>query len=257
VKYAAGDILSFRFRYFPVPDNNGALDGMQGYLTEFIPPNTQVVGVRILSSDSSGAVVIPPRYPGMSVDAGGTGSSISEVYADTGIFYTGDSRLVRSPVADFLLLNNGVPITEPSQASNIAAIVGANPQDIRAHNTWDAAQANAFGSGGLTPSGRGSPVAAAAPSIPTTRATSRSLAAHQVQRLADRRRDDRQPGRAAPHGGRRLGQRLRSHAPEPHLRPRRAAARCASPSATSASGGRALPRSRCGSSTRRSSRRAA
>src|SRR5688572_55628 len=128
VKYAVGDILSFRFRYFPVPDNNGSLDGMQGYLTEFIPPNTQVVGVRILSGDSSSAVVIPPRYPGMSVDNGGTtNGSISEVYADTGIFNTGDNRLVRSPVADFLLLNNGIPITEPTQASNIAAIVGANP----------------------------------------------------------------------------------------------------------------------------------
>src|SRR3954447_10237220 len=46
VKVANGDIILFRFKYFPVPDKN--VRGLQGYLTEMVPPNTQVVGVRII-----------------------------------------------------------------------------------------------------------------------------------------------------------------------------------------------------------------
>jgi hypothetical protein len=63
VKYAVGDIISFRFRYFPVPDKKS--NGMAAYLTEYVPSNMQVVGFRILADDSDNAVTVRPRYPGI------------------------------------------------------------------------------------------------------------------------------------------------------------------------------------------------
>src|SRR5262245_8591806 len=78
VNVGPGDIIQFRFRYIPVPDNNGALDGMQGYLTEYIPSNTTVVGVRILSDNGDTPQAIMPRFPGLSVESA-SGSSISQV----------------------------------------------------------------------------------------------------------------------------------------------------------------------------------
>ena len=45
-KLAVGDVISFRFTYYPVPDK--ILRGLQGYLTEYVPPNAEVVGVRFL-----------------------------------------------------------------------------------------------------------------------------------------------------------------------------------------------------------------
>src|SRR5689334_13325366 len=59
VKVGVGDVVLFRFKYFPVPDK--IIRGLQGYLTEYVPPNTEVVGVRII--DQNG-LTIPPRYPG-------------------------------------------------------------------------------------------------------------------------------------------------------------------------------------------------
>ena len=35
VKVAVGDVILFRFKYFPVPDK--IVRGLQGYLTEYIP----------------------------------------------------------------------------------------------------------------------------------------------------------------------------------------------------------------------------
>jgi hypothetical protein len=99
VKVAAGDVILFRFKYFPVPDK--VIHGLQGYLTEFVPPNTTVVGVRMI--DANG-LTIAPRLSGLANDgcartcnkfnsvpaAGGARNlddgSISQVYADTGIF---------------------------------------------------------------------------------------------------------------------------------------------------------------------------
>src|SRR5688572_11536353 len=37
-----GDILTFTIQFTPVP--NGAYRGMGGYITDYIPPNTEVVG---------------------------------------------------------------------------------------------------------------------------------------------------------------------------------------------------------------------
>src|SRR5690606_30067871 len=55
VRLAAGDIILFRINYFGTTDR--VIRGMGAYLTEFIPPNTEVVGVRII--DAEGRTIRP------------------------------------------------------------------------------------------------------------------------------------------------------------------------------------------------------
>ena len=192
VRVAVGDIISFRFRFTPVPDKVNR--GLQGYLTEYLPPNTEVVGVRI--TDASGNT-LTPRYPGIGVDGciggsicnsftnlpcttgtagcpGGTRSfqsgSIAQLHADTGVFYTTDPIAARSPANAFITMNNGITMS-PAPASispGIVALLGDTTGPYFAHNTWDWDQVRAFGTAsavganggdGNTPFGYGSPVA--------------------------------------------------------------------------------------------------
>lgn len=192
IRLAAGDIIQFRFNFTPI-SKQGAR-AMQGYLTEYIPPNTEVVGVRII--DQNG-VTIPPRYPGISFDpchapdckdfddmpCSGTGlspecisgtrdlssGSISQLYADTGVFYTNDARLDRDPNDIFIALSNGITMDpEPVDVGAMIAVLNtASP--IYAHNAWDWWQMMAYGAknvaysgnngSGTTPYLYGSPVA--------------------------------------------------------------------------------------------------
>jgi hypothetical protein len=247
---AVGDIISFRLNYTPV-SKQGA-HGMQGYVTEYIPANTEVVGVRIIShpqecalcqmpdttwkvcseanlaaSGGSGCaadghggiatwggvidccddsrayseeyVTVPPRYPGISVDSckGGcphdntlpcdtaftppqsplcsTGTrnvplgSVSQLYADTGVFYSVESSTAREPWNAFISLNDGYWMSpEPGNVNDIVAVLGAG-DELYAHNLWDRLQMYGYGSTNgeacnskpcdATPHGFGSPVA--------------------------------------------------------------------------------------------------
>src|SRR5262245_13138627 len=138
VKVGAGDVILFRFKYFPVPDKE--IRGLQGYLTEMVPPNTQVVGVRII--DANG-LTIPPRFPGLADDgcarpcnkfnsvpaSSGTRNlddgSISQVYADTGVFYATAAGLARNPANTFLTLKNGILMSpEPVNLNAIIGLIG-------------------------------------------------------------------------------------------------------------------------------------
>jgi hypothetical protein len=198
VKVAVGDIILFRFNYTPISQQGTR--GMQGYLTEYIPANTQVVGVRIINRDG---VTIAPRYPGISVDGCKGGAecvhefknmpcnpglpsmnpacvsnkrelnkgSISQLYAETGVFYTTDSRLTRNPNNTFITLNNGGLMSpQPTRVSDIISVLGASTSTIYAHNAWDWIQVRAYGDSsaicgndgyGITPYLFGSPVAGA------------------------------------------------------------------------------------------------
>jgi hypothetical protein len=165
VKIAVGDIILFRFAYAPVPDKSNR--SMQTYLTEYVPPNTEVVGVRFI--DSEGRTILP-RLPGLAVDGCSGGArcntydnlpcndgadncdfgagSVAQVHADTGIFFTTDARLARDPADVFLSGSNGIEMTEePSRLSDIDALLDiASP--FYAHNAWDYTQALAFGVSG-------------------------------------------------------------------------------------------------------------
>ncbi|HEY3351654.1 MAG TPA: vWA domain-containing protein, partial [Polyangia bacterium] len=190
VKVAVGDIIQFRFVYLPTiyHETNGA----QGYLTEYIPPNTQVVGVRLIDKDG---VTVTPRWPGIasddcgsscaatSVDCG-TGAtpgtcpvsrgSIAQVYGDTGIFYSTSALTARSPANQFVLFGNGLPAggmspTNVPGQNQIGDLAGAGTSGpYYSHNLWDFYQVHAFGDGGTydvcggkgaTPFLYGSPVA--------------------------------------------------------------------------------------------------
>ena len=185
VNVGPGDIILFQMNWTPVPDK--IIRGLQQYITEYLPSNTEVVGIRIL--DRNGLAVIP-RYPGIAMDncgqsCGGynsvpssTGSrnledgTIAQVYADTGVFFAQDSRVLRNPGTTFITIDNGISMAAqpPVRVSDVITLIG-DPAVPRIHNAWDWTQVRAFGisnpngnaSGnagrGNTPFEYGSPVA--------------------------------------------------------------------------------------------------
>src|SRR5689334_9297454 len=56
-KAQVGDVLTFIIQFTPVPNN--ATRGAGGYITEYVPANTEVVGARII--DKNGNTVAPKR----------------------------------------------------------------------------------------------------------------------------------------------------------------------------------------------------
>lgn len=184
VNLAVGDIILFRFEFAAVPDK--ALHGQMAYLTEYVPDNTEVVGVRILGPDDTGRLVtIEPFYPGLAEDgctkcgygpiAGGYSGedcgasvcafpegSMSQLIGDTGVFFSTDARTAHTPSTELLTTNNGTPMTGalPTSITNINGLIGDSSAPFFAHNIWDFLQVQVFGvRGGNTAHGYGSPVA--------------------------------------------------------------------------------------------------
>src|SRR5690242_8564093 len=60
-KAKVGDVLTYVIQFTPVPNN--ASRGAGGYITEYVPANTEVVGARILDKD--GKTITPKRGPQM------------------------------------------------------------------------------------------------------------------------------------------------------------------------------------------------
>ena len=172
-----GDVLTFIIRFTPVPNN--ATRGAGGYITEYVPANTEVVGARFI--DAAGNTVYPKRGPQMDDGWGPRGrhngfdnmgllqGSLSQLYADTGIFFSTDSRTVRAPADTFITVLNGLVVTPvPTGAGQLDDNLGFNGPPFFAHNEWDRIQAIAYGANGgsvvsngqgNTPFGFGSPVA--------------------------------------------------------------------------------------------------
>jgi uncharacterized repeat protein (TIGR01451 family) len=163
-----GDILTFVIQFTPVP--NGATRGLGGYVTDYIPRNTEVVGARLVDKD--GNTVAPHRggYASDGVGPRGDGTfvnnlpqgSMTQLYADTGIFFSTSLLTERYPVGDvlgeeFLTLFNGLLMNpEPTAAGKMGEIVGAG-NNLYAHNRWDLTQAFSFGvnGGAIRSSGQG------------------------------------------------------------------------------------------------------
>ena len=196
VNYAVGDILTFTIRFTPV--ENGATRGLGGYITEYVPPNTEVVGARIV--DAAGNTICPhrggygavgwgprnaenydpmdfPACPAMCdpvtgascggcCPATGCEGGMSSLYADVGIFFSTDPRTERILDNDFITVFNGLPMScNPTGAGQLDGLLGATGGYF-AHNEWDNIQLQAFGCGssfnggtGNTPFGYGSAVA--------------------------------------------------------------------------------------------------
>jgi len=187
VNYAVGDILTFIIRFTPV--QNGATRGLGGYITEYIPPNTEVVGARFI--DAAGQTVCPHRGGLAAIGWGPRGAhafnaanfptcpaagcftgqgGMSSLYADTGIFFSQDTRTRRIVDNQFITTRNGLQMgCTPTGAGQLDDLIGANlGGPYFAHNQWDNVQLRAFGCNGSsvstngqgnTPFGYGSAVA--------------------------------------------------------------------------------------------------
>jgi uncharacterized repeat protein (TIGR01451 family) len=166
VRLSAGDVILFRLNYFATTDR--VIRGMGAYLTEFIPPNTEVVGVRII--DSQGRT-ITPNPPGLGIDgcSGGSscnsfnslpcsagtgcvsgsrsvpGGSISQVFGDTGIFYSTDARTERQPNTEFITTSNGWRMWQTPRYGSGPANITNNPAPWYTHTAWDMDQLLAYG----------------------------------------------------------------------------------------------------------------
>ena len=164
VRLDVGDVILFRVAFAPVPDKVNR--GMMAYLTEYVPPNTEVVGVRMI--DANGRTV-RPRYPGLAIDgcSGGSqcndfdnlpcnagadncsfaGGSIAGVHGDTGIFFANDNRVGKNPSNAFIAMDNGTLMNpEPDGLGAIKPLHDLAVNDaVYAHNEWDWIQVQAFG----------------------------------------------------------------------------------------------------------------
>ena len=158
-----GDVLTFVIQFTPVP--NGAYRGLGGYVTDYIPPNTEVVGARIVDRDGN---TVSPHRGGLSCDGygprgkgtwNGTGTfaaslvqgSMTQLYADTGIFYSTDPRTKRvsknaaNVDEAFLSLKNGVQMpVAPSGAGGLSGLLNTSAP-YYAHNQWDLASVARWG----------------------------------------------------------------------------------------------------------------
>jgi uncharacterized repeat protein (TIGR01451 family) len=171
--FQAGDVLTYIIQFTPV--RNNANTGVAGYITDYIPPGTEVVNAAFVTKDASGNFVnIAPALPG-GIDfgwgnrgqktflapfatnaydptgrcaAGGFTSNcnarLTELHADTGIFYSTDSRTAVFPALPTRITQgtNGYNII-PTAANQLNPIIGQ--AQATTHNLWDADQTNAFG----------------------------------------------------------------------------------------------------------------
>lgn len=172
-----GDVLTFIIRFTPLP--NSASRGAGGYITEYVPANTEVVGARLI--DALGNTLRPKRgafmddgwgprgrhngFDGMGLGQG----SLSQLYADTGIFFSQSPLTLRSPANQFITVQNGLTVTPvPTGAGQLDNFLAFTGPPFYAHNEWDRVQAIAYGANGgsvvsngtgNTPFQYGSPVA--------------------------------------------------------------------------------------------------
>ncbi len=176
--FQVGDVMTYIIQFTPV--RNGANTGVAGYITDYIPPGTEVVGASFVQKDASGNFSnIAPSLPG-GIDSGwgnrgqktflatspfGTNAydptgrcalaapaftnncnaRLTELHADTGIFYSTDARTAVFPALPTRILqsSNGYNIA-PTAAGQLNPIIGQ--AQATTHNLWDANQTNAFGS---------------------------------------------------------------------------------------------------------------
>ena len=196
--FQANDIISYIISFQPVPNPSAgnvcaggmyANTGVNGYITDYIPANTQVVGVSYVNAD--GSTVTTPNLPGPMVEgavntftapfAAALSGALPDLYADTGIFYSSDPRTALDPttMGTGNIAMQGQPgyYVAPLRGPCLAALIDPAITTMTTHNLWDADQTNAFGSaaapvlspksavvpsqtaGGTTPLNAGSPVA--------------------------------------------------------------------------------------------------
>lgn len=175
--FQLGDTVSYIIQFTPIA--NGATHGVAGYVTDYIPPGTEVVGASFVTPSGATYINTTPSLPG-SIDNGwGRGrnnflgvfstnaydttglcavagqtnncnGSLAQLHADTGIFYSTDPRTAAFPAPPTRIQQgtNGYYIN-PTAVGQLDTLVG-NPANIgNTHNLWDASSTNAFGTATL------------------------------------------------------------------------------------------------------------
>ena len=190
--FIVGDAVSYIIQFTPVA--NAATRGANGYVTDYLPPGTEVIGASFVNKggvDANGNDIyyaIAPALPGsMPAGWGASGANtysstfavnsydstgrcaaaarpagqcngrLSDLYADTGIFYSTDPRTQQFPALPTRLSQtaNGY-FVNGTREGQLNPIIGQ--ADARTHNLWDAAMTNAFGTSALpatTPNANG------------------------------------------------------------------------------------------------------
>lgn len=157
----SGDIVEYVVQ--ATVGNANATGGPGVYFTSYIPDGVEVLGAWFVT-DATGTTVRVPGQGGQANDGwGGRGSQApfgdpfagvgnsrqSDLYGDTGIFYSTDSR-TQLFTADSSDIVKG-PIGNPNGtggASNGYNVTDTFYGQVDAFNLWDANQVNAFGAGG-------------------------------------------------------------------------------------------------------------
>lgn len=175
-----GDVINYIIQFATIA--NGATVGAGGYVTDYIPAGTEVVGAWFVQPSGSDYIHIAPGQASTMPDGWGLRGQgafnanwattdaatatacanagqtlanctarLSEVYADTGIFFSTDPRTAgfTSPSTDGRVLQgggatgNGYYVT-PTAELQLNPLVGQT--SATTHNYWDASNTNAFGS---------------------------------------------------------------------------------------------------------------
>ena len=170
-----GDLVSYIIQFSPVANGNVAVGG-GGYVTDYIPAGSQVVGASIVQPDGNGNYInVAPELPGTISNGWGPrgqqtfnpfwtttdaatltacsgvltncNGSLAQIYADTGIFFSTDARTQVNYATDndgvIKQSTNGYNVS-PTAENQLNPIIGQS--NATTHNQWDADQTNAFGS---------------------------------------------------------------------------------------------------------------
>jgi uncharacterized repeat protein (TIGR01451 family) len=183
--FQVGDTVSYIIQYTPV--SNGATVGVAGYITDYVPSGAEVVGAWIVDGNYN---PITPSLPGgidtgwgnlfgqrtyaapfnsgttydptgLCAAAGYTGNNcngrLTELHADTGIFFSTDSRTAQYPPFPTRISQGGNGYNVNPDGTGIATLMSLlGETNNTSHNLWDADQTNAFGSTALPAAPRSS-----------------------------------------------------------------------------------------------------
>jgi len=183
--FQVGDTVSYIIQYTPV--SNGATVGVAGYITDYVPSGAEVVGAWIVDGNYN---PITPSLPGgidtgwgnlfgqrtyaapfnsgttydptgLCAAAGYTGNNcngrLTELHADTGIFFSTNSRTAQYPPFPTRISQGGNGYNVNPDGTGIATLMSLlGETNNTSHNLWDADQTNAFGSTALPAAPRSS-----------------------------------------------------------------------------------------------------
>lgn len=123
-----GDEISYYIHFTPV--DGGGIVGAGGYVTDYIPPGSRVVGAQFvqINADGSYTQVAPPPPPPVR-------PGLVPVYSETGIFYSSDPRTAK-------YTSDGSAVI--TQTNGYLAGVDNFTGQTTTHNFWDAQMYNTY-----------------------------------------------------------------------------------------------------------------